>query len=69
MNESLISKITCEAARKVIYHQHMQIESLKLRLDRLEQQMQPTPAIGFRVKEGEKSMTTAFKNARHHVPD
>lgn len=69
MNESLMVKITCEAARKVIYHQHLQIESLKLRLDRLEQQMQPTQAIGFHAKEGEKTIQTAFKKVRHHVPD
>lgn len=69
MNESLISKITDEAARKVIYHQHLQIESLKLRLDKLEQRDVPKQAIGFHVKEGEKQLNQAFKNVRYEIYD
>jgi hypothetical protein len=69
VNESLISKITDEAAKKVIYHQHLQIESLKLRLDRLEQQSKPTQTIGFHAKEGEKQIETAFKNVRYEIYD
>lgn len=66
VNESLISKITDEAARKVIYHQHLQIESLKLRLDKLEQRETPKQAIGFHAKGSESSPELAFKSYRKY---
>ena len=69
MNESLVSKITDEAARKIIYHQYLQIESMRLRLDKLEQQKEPTQAIGFHTKEGEKQIETAFKNVKYNLYD
>lgn len=69
MNKSLIKNVNCEAARKLIYHLTLQIEALNLKIDRLEQQIQPTQAIGFHVKESEKQLYTAFKNIRHNVPD
>lgn len=69
MNESLMVKITDEAARKVIYHQHLQIESLKHRLDRLEQKMQPTKAIGFHTKDSEKQLRAAFTKVKYNLYD
>ena len=59
MNESLISKIKDETARKVIYHQHLQIEGLKRQIERLEQK-QTVQAIGFNVNAGETQIETAF---------
>ncbi|OAS19260.1 hypothetical protein [Paenibacillus oryzisoli] len=66
MNESLISKITDEAAKKVIYHQHLQIEALKHRLDKLEQKDVPKQAIGFHTKGSETTPELAFKSYRKY---
>ena len=68
-NNSLISKITDEAARKVIYHLSLQIEALTYRLDKLEQQNRQTQAIGFNVKEGEKHLGIVFKNVKYNLYD
>ena len=69
MNESLVSKITDEAARKVIYHQYLQIESMRLRLDKLEQQKEQTQAIGFHTKGSETTPELAFKSYRKYTGD
>lgn len=66
MNESLIVKITDEAARKLIYHQHLQIESLQRRLDKLEQQDAPKQAIGFHSKGSDTTPELAFKSYRKY---
>lgn len=66
-HEDLISKITEEAARKVIYHQHLQIESLKSRLDKLEQRDTPKQAIGFHSKGSDSTPELVFKSYRKYT--
>ena len=63
-NNSLISKITDEAARKVIYHLSLQIEVLTYRLDKMEQQMKPVKTIGFHQNPSTSSVELAFKNTK-----
>lgn len=67
VNESLIVKITDEAARKVIYHQHLQIEALKRRLDKLEQREVPKQAIGFHPNVSDSTPELAFKTYREYT--
>lgn len=69
MNKSLIKNINDESARKVIFHMNLQIEALNLKIDRLEQQVKPVPAIGFHQNPCTATAELAFKNIRHHVPD
>lgn len=73
MQESLISKITEEAVRKVTYHLQLQVDFLKLendrtkqRLEQLEQQNQPKQAIGFHAKGSETTPELAFKSYRKY---
>ena len=66
MDIARISKVHEQITRDILWAHEQELRSLREEIELLKR---PTAAIGFRVKEGEKSMTTAFKNARHHVPD
>lgn len=69
MNKSLIKNVNCEATRKLIFHMTLQIESLNLKIERLEQQIQPTKVVGFHQHPSTSTAELSFKNMRHHVPD
>ena len=66
MSIARISKVHEQITRDILWAHEQEIRSLREEIESLKR---PTAAIGFRVKESEKSMTTAFKNTRHHVPD
>ncbi|MEC0231169.1 hypothetical protein [Paenibacillus alba] len=62
MNLSELSEIQCPIAKKYIIQ-------LLQRMEKLEQKQQPTPAIGFHMKEGEKQIETASKNVKYNLYD
>lgn len=66
MSIARISKVHEQITRDILWAHEQELRRLREEIELLKR---PTNLIGFRVKEGEKTLTTAFKNARHHVPD